>query len=500
MFKKYIHYDQDLEKAIIGIILLEVEAFDMVQDVLTPEMFYNIALGEIFAAFQEMKKARIPIDLLTACNYLHNRPDNQYLKPNQIAPALSKATGEVVNSANLLAWANMVKTLYIRREWSKIKAAPSDSLESMAEAQAKITSLQAVGGAMDFLHIDDTLIDLWRHVAKVEESTEAGIPTGCKRLDIINGGYTSGQFIVLGARPSVGKSAFMGKAVLDAADKGYHVGVISLEMPREQIAARLGSIVSGVDFWRIYRAKLGDDKERQIAFDKINRLAGKSIYIADKVRVNLSDIRSAAYRMVRAKKLHILYLDYLQLVDTSTGEKNSNREREVANLSRGLKILAMELSIPIVALAQLNRDIEKAGGPVRYPKLSDLRESGSLEQDADAVIFLHRDWKAGKTTDENGRTTEDRADIVVPKWRNGEDTNGTGPIKMGFDGPKMKFLDEIADDRGIPRPPVVTGARLYIEEKKTPPPPPVQITMDIPPGFKRVDMNTGEILEEDEPF
>jgi replicative DNA helicase len=507
-FKKHIHHDTDIEKAIVGIIILEREAITLVGDILEPEMFYHATLSEFYKYLLEMHKKGLPIDLLTATNYIVNKIGSDKLKSGQtIGYVLLKCTQDVVNSANVVAWANIIRGLYVRREWVKIKATSSDDIEAMLEAQDKIKNLTTKANEMGFMHLDDALIDLARHIAQVEAGEVKGIPTGCKMLDLLNGGYTC-QFIVLAARPSVGKSAFMGKAALEAAEAGYNVGLISLEMPRQQIAARLGSIVSGLDFWRIYRAKLGEDKEREINHQKLMKLAGRSIYIADKVAVTLNDIRAAAFRMKRAGKLDILYIDYLQLIDTTTGVINSNREREVAQLSRGLKILSLELGIPIIALAQLNRDIEK--GPPRYPKLSDLRESGSLEQDADAVIFLHRDYKAGKPVDEDGFSTENFADIVVPKWRNGEDTNGTGPIKMGFIGALMQFTDELPVKiraLGISAPPPAikpqyqapqpTGARLFIETPK-------QGTLELPAGgnWKKIDSTTGEIIEDedDRPF
>jgi replicative DNA helicase len=269
----------------------------------------------------------------------------------------------------------------------------------------------------------------------VQHKELTGVTTGFNTLDRITGGLQPGGMYIVAARPSVGKSAFMGKMVYNAAKKGLTVGVISLEMTDNQITARISSLATEIEYWRIYRSRLVDEEQNERFYRLTAEVSELPILISDKTGVDISEIKAKISRIKRKAKIDVLYIDYLQLLDTDDRERNYNREQQVSKISRGLKLLAKDYNMPIVVLAQLNRVSEQQSD--KRPKLHNLRESGSLEQDADGVIFLHRDWMSGIKVDENGNSTEGQADIIIAKWRDGEITE----YKIGFDGTKMKFYE-----------------------------------------------------------
>ena len=267
-----------------------------------------------------------------------------------------------------------------------------------------------------------------------------GVSTSLTSLDRLNGKFRDTNLIVIGARPSVGKSAFMGRIATHAAFEGKTVGIISLEMEDKDILARSVSAESEVDFWRIDRNKFEQEEEqRNSVYKTIGKLSTLPIYFSDTAQVGMTDIRAKAERLKQRHGVDLLIIDYLQLVEPENAS-NRNREQEVSKISRGLKLLAMNMKIPVIILAQLNRQSAETGD--KKPQLHHLRESGSIEQDADVVMFLHRDWVSGIKVDESGDSTEYQADLLVRKWRNG----GPCDIKLGFHGPTMKFTEIIRSE------------------------------------------------------
>jgi replicative DNA helicase len=285
----------------------------------------------------------------------------------------------------------------------------------------------------------DLMIELFKHREKMQ-TQGPGMLTGLKRLDKTNGGFMNGDMIVLGARPSVGKSAFLGLLAMNMARNSKNVGIISLEMSNAKIAGRLAALDTGVDFATLYRGLAIDEKQQEALYYQLaNQTSQMPIYVSDKTQVSIPEIKAKAQKLKHKHGCDILFIDYLQLVDsTGAGNKNSNRENEVRMMSRGCKLMAKELDIPVVVLAQLNREVTARQGADRYPKLSDLRESGSIEQDADVVAFLHRDWMAGLQIKEDGSSTEREADLIIRKWRDGEPNL---MIPLDFDPPRMKFSE-----------------------------------------------------------
>jgi replicative DNA helicase len=283
------------------------------------------------------------------------------------------------------------------------------------------------------------MVDLYKHQEEMKVTGGIGVATGFKSLDRENGGFQNGQLIVIGARPSMGKSALVGGMGIEISKKGLKVGIVSLEMSNTEIAARLAAYDTDTDFNVVYRGLYKDMDETHRLYDKIsNSTSTLPIYVSDKTKVNIPEIRAKAEKLKSLHGLDCLFIDYLQLVSAIGGSYSKNRENEIAEMSRGCKIMAKELDIPVVLLCQLNREVTKRKGTERYPQLSDLRESGAIEQDADVVMFLHRDFMAGYETDENGNKTDRQADLVVRKWRNGR---SNFIIPLDFDPPKMKFKE-----------------------------------------------------------
>lgn len=438
MFKPYIHYDKELEGAILGACLIEKHAFARIRGLLTAECFYAEENRIIFETISEMWEFGFPIDTLTVTSKIMRSGKNMMKGQEILNPYhIVSLTNSVVSTANLEPHALIVRQLYAERELERIKhefSEGGDVVEKAKKMQEELYRIIQIKTTDDWKDIADVIMELHEHMDAVKDKEIIGIPTGFSEFDYITSGLGKGQLIVVAARPSVGKSAFLGGLVINAARHDFKVGIISLEMSNVEVGARFGSLVSDVEFYKIFRNLMHDEKERDNVHAHLNSLAGLPIKISEKTNVNISDIRAKVSQLIAKDKLDILFVDYLQLVESEEG-RNYNREQEVAKMSRGFKLMSREFNIPVIVLAQLNREAEKSAS--KKPQLHHLRESGAIEQDADGVIFLHRDWKSGILANEHGQTTEFEADLIIAKWRNGE----LKEIKIGFDPPKMKFFD-----------------------------------------------------------
>lgn len=435
-FREFIHYDKQMESAVLGVLLLEKFSFERVVGVLTEESFYLDANKKVFSTIKKMWERQLPIDLMTVCQYIVRTLDTKELDGYNVPYYLMRLTNSVCSSAHLEYHSFLIRQLYAEREILKIKygsMGDGDVLERSKRMQDELLKLSQFKVTNDWEDMVDGVMQLHQHMDNVKDKDLIGVPTGFSKVDFITGGFSGGQVIIIAARPSVGKSALLNSMVLNAAKLNHKVGIISLEMPTLQMTARMGAVVSEIEFYKIFRNKMYDEKERDFVYQGLTELSNLPIKITDKTGVNISDIRAKVAQLIHKKELDILFIDYLQLVDSESGNKNYNREQEVAKMSRGLKIMAMDFNIPIVVLAQLNREAAKE----KKPQLHHLRESGSIEQDADIVMFLHRDWKVGILENEHGNSTEYEADLILAKTRNGE----TPEIKIGFNPSQMKFYD-----------------------------------------------------------
>jgi replicative DNA helicase len=438
--KEGIHYAKEIEAAILGICLLEKDAFGRVYSLIKPEMFYMADNVHVFQTMSEMYDQSAPIDHLTVWQRMTEKGIE--LSASNSAWYLTKLSMNVVSSSHLEYHCHLVKTFWKKRELETITRSGFDASEDpnaqANEISKKLFEILGSEVKQDWYDLNDLYWNLLIHQNEIRDGKKTLLTTGFKAIDRLNGGFSPGQLIVIGARPSVGKSALMNKIAFAAARQQFTVGIISLEMNNTDIAARLASLQSDTSFNVIYRNLFNDENEHRIFYDTISKSSQLPIYVSDKTKVDVNEIRAKAWKLKHKKGLSILIIDYLQLVDSAGGKSNYNREQEVAKISRGLKLMAMEFEIPVVVLCQLNRSVTARKGKDRYPQLSDLRESGAIEQDADVVMMLHRDWMSGhQAHPETGESTEYEADLLGVKWRNG----ATFHLPLEFSPGLMKFSE-----------------------------------------------------------
>lgn len=451
-FIEHFHYDRGIEEAILGVCMLETNNFGLIQGMLQKECFYYEAHQLIYEGIAEMWKENLPIDILTVVNYVIRK---NITLPGVEYPGLfvTKLTNAVVSNAHTEYHALKLREMYCERELVRLRQSPSlsdkDPLAKIDALKEQLDKLSHIKITNDWKDMGTNVVELAAHMAKVKDLEIIGAPMGYRSIDLMTSGLQPGTLTIIGARPSVGKTAFMNGLILHQACLEWPVGVISLETPRLRLTARMASHITRTDFHKIYRNNFYEEKQRRDVYDGLSVLSSLPINISDKVDVNIDDIRAKAAQLIYKKKLKILYVDYLQLIEADETNRNINREQQISKISRGCKTMSMEFGIPVVLLAQLNREVEKS--PDKKPQLHHLRESGSLEQDGDGVIFLHRDWKSGITQDEHGSSTEHHADVIIAKWRDGQ----VGTFKIGFDGPKMRFYDpetEYDNRQVLPKP------------------------------------------------
>jgi replicative DNA helicase len=440
--QKHIHYDRDLEMAIIGACLLEGMAMGRIYGSIEAETFYSSGHQEVYRAMKEMYDNSAPIDILTVTEWIVRKGITD-LEGSNVPYFVTRTTYAVVGTTHLEYHCYLIKEMWRRRKILEIKFSAfedeSDTGKNLYDLHTEINKITSGGIKKDWYAMDEIIFNLMKHQSEMVKGTKSFVTTGFKKADHLNGGFYNGQMIVIGARPSVGKSALMGQMALKMAREGKKVGIISLEMNNNEIAARLSSIETGIDFSRIYRDIANDELLHKRFYDKVSKdTINLPIFLSDKTKVNVHEIRAKATKLKATRGCDCLMIDYLQLIDSSTENRNYNREQEVAQMSRGLKLMAQELDIPVIVLCQLNRQVTHSSYADRFPKLSHLRESGSIEQDADVVMFIHRDYVSGWQVDDQGASTENKADLIAAKWRNG----ATFHLELDFDPPKMKFSEK----------------------------------------------------------
>jgi replicative DNA helicase len=439
-FTKDVHYSPWLEAAVLGACMLEKTAFGRTHGVIREEMFYHDANKLVYSAISHLYSAGLPVDILTVIDRIKG-----VLKISEInmLPAeyhVVDLTQSVVSSAHLESHCLIIKRMWMEREVIRLTHGglklEGDVTMQLIQLQTAIRDINAGDYEKDWYDMSDLAMGLVQHQEKLKANPDAYVKTGIRELDEKNGGFFPGNLIVIGARPGAGKSAFMAQMALNMARSKKRVGIISLEMSNNEIMGRLSALDTNFDFQKIYRSLFVDERERDMFLDRLAKsTANLPIYTTDKTRVNVTDIRAKADKLKAKKGLDILFIDYLQLI-SGDQPKNKTRENIIAEISRACKVMAKELDIPVVILCQLNRESMKRQGEARYPQLSDLRESGAIEQDADVVMFIHRDWVVGVTENADGQSTENEADLIVRKWRNAEPNLH---VPLEFDGPKMAF-------------------------------------------------------------
>lgn len=442
----------DLEEIVLGAILIERDAFSLVDSILKPEHFHLSSNRVIYEAANSLFKNQEPIDAATVTV--------QLLKSKNLDSAggalrLAELTSKVGSSAHIKNHALIIKQQYFSREMLDISQKTSrriiegeDIDDVMVWHDKVVESLQEeMIGEKSTLHVFDSvrksLRSLAERVKAARQGKHTGIPTGLKQLDSITNGWQNSEVIVIAARPAMGKTAFALHFAKSAAVNGFPVAIFSLEMSDESLADRLLISESGVDA-NNYKSGRMSQKEQDDVEKAANKFTDLPMYIDDNASVSMSYIRSKARLLHKQGKCRMVIIDYLQLV-TEGGEKGRNREQEVSQMSREAKILAKELNIPVLLLSQLNRKVEDRGD--KRPLLADLRESGAIEQDADMVCFIHRpEYYKISMKDKNGFDVANGIEFLISKYRNG----ATGDIQLQHNGSLSRIYDIGAVSSDLP--------------------------------------------------
>lgn len=428
----------DLEEAVLGAIMLEKNAALEILDFLRPESFYSEAHQKIYAAIVDLASEYKPVDMLTVTEELRKR--NQL---DEIGGAyyISTLTGKIASAVHLEFHARIIAQKYIQRELIRVasdiqRQAYDDSIDVLDLLNFSEQSIfQLAEGNINKEAIKISQI-INSAIEKIEEAGQrednlSGIPSGFTSLDRVTSGWQPSDLVIVAARPSMGKTAFvLSMARNMAVNHQIPIVLFSLEMSVLQLVNRLIAAETELGSEKLRSGKLADYEWQQLEM-KVKNLNDAPIFIDDTPAISLFDLRAKCRRLKTQHNIKMIIIDYLQLM-SGTSETKGNREQEVSTISRGLKAIAKELDVPIIALSQLNRSVEMRSGDKR-PQLSDLRESGAIEQDADLVIFIHRPEKYGITEDYEGKSTKGLAEIIIAKHRNGAVTDI-----------QLKFRDELA--------------------------------------------------------
>lgn len=426
----------DAERALLGAIILKPDVMHDVSVTVYPESFYADKHREIYRAILEIFSKGDPIDVLTITTKLKNK---DLLERTGGASYVTELVETVPAAGNGLYYAQLVQDKSILR--GMINAAdeiaelgysdPENIDEAMDIAEKKIFQVTNAPTTQKFTPISSSLTEAWDRFEKLnsEEYEQRGIPTGFTALDNVLAGFQRSDLIILAARPSMGKTTFALDLARNAAKSGASVGIFSLEMSDQQLVDRMLAAEAGVDAWKLRTGKLSTDQEFEAVQSAMARLAESPIHIDDQPGNNILKMRSSARRLKNEHGLDLLVVDYLQLMSPTATKASDSMVQQVTEISRSLKILARELDVPVLALSQLSRAVEQRGGK---PRLSDLRDSGSIEQDADVVMFIHREDKINKESDR-----PNIAEILIEKHRNGP----VGMAELYFDGKHVRFLN-----------------------------------------------------------
>ena len=434
----------DLEEAVLGALMLEKDALTSVIDILKPESFYKDAHQEIYRSIVILFNNSEPVDMLTVSNQLRLEGKLEMVGG---AYYLTELTSRVNSAANVEFHARIVAEQSIKRELIRISSEiQQEAFEDTSDAFQLLDRTEQALFEVSESNIRKNYADMRSIMREALNELEArknhkdgltGIPSGFTALDRITSGWQKSDLVIIAARPGMGKTAFVVTAMRNAAvDFNHAVAIFSLEMSNVQLVNRLISAEAELESEKIKKGTLADYEWEQLVH-KTAKLSNAPIFIDDTPALSILELRAKCRRLKAQHDVKLIIVDYLQLMsgDTSRGS-SGNREQEIASISRALKNIAKELDVPVLALSQLSRAVETRGGDKR-PQLSDLRESGSIEQDADLVMFLYRPEYYGITEDEDGQPMQGVGEVIIAKHRNGSlDT-----AKLKFIGKYTKFAD-----------------------------------------------------------
>ena len=423
----------EAERSLIGSILLDQDAMIKVGDKVRPENFYDPANKEVFSAIRELFEERKPIDIVTLSSALKKK---KLLTKVGGSAYLTKLMNAVPTASHVEEYADIVHEASMRRKLIATAAQINEFAFNEDEiirnvldtAEQSLFNISRGNLKSNFVSARSLLKETYERAADVDKNKKdlLGIPSGYRDLDKLLGGFQPSDLVILAARPSVGKTALSLDIALNAAVKSKKkVGFFSLEMSSQQLMERLLSMQANVSFWNLRTGQLKDEAFTRLA-DAMGELSEAELFIDDTPGSHIMEIRTKARRLQMEYGLDMIVVDYMQLIH---GSRTESRQLEVSDISMSLKNLARELNVPVISLSQLSRAVESRDS--KRPQLSDLRDSGSIEQDADVVMFIHREERYKPDTERKGI-----ADIIVAKHRNGP----VGDIEMAFIKEQARFV------------------------------------------------------------
>ncbi|WP_369823697.1 MULTISPECIES: replicative DNA helicase [Sporosarcina] len=429
-------HNNEAEQSVLGAIFLEPQALITASEILLPEDFYRVAHKKIFETMLVLNDRGQPVDLVTIAEELKVKNELEDVGGISYITELANA---VPTAANIVYYANIVEEKALLRRLIRVATdivedgyTREDEVEALlGEAEKKMMEVSNRKNAGDFRHIKDVLVETYDNIELLHtrKGDVTGIPTGFRDLDQITAGFQRNDLIIVAARPSVGKTAFALNVAQNVATKtDENVAIFSLEMGAEQLVMRMLCAEGNIDAQVLRTGNLEADDWRKLTM-AMGSLSNAGIFIDDSPGIRINEIRSKCRRLQQEHGLGMIMIDYLQLI-MGSGRGSDNRQQEVSEISRSLKALARELKIPVIALSQLSRGVEQRQD--KRPMMSDLRESGSIEQDADIVSFLYREDYYDKETE-----MQNMIEIIIAKQRNGP----TGTVTLAFAKEYNKFLN-----------------------------------------------------------
>jgi replicative DNA helicase len=436
----------DLEEAVLGSLMLDKNCVSAVMDILKPESFYVDAHQRVFNAITQLFQSHKPIDILTVTHQLKKNNELELVGGPYF---ISRLTNRVASAANVEFHARIVVQKFIQRELIRVSTETIreayedhiDVLDLLDKAESNLFKVVETNIRRSYQSMAGIIKEAIANIEKAGQQKDgiSGVPSGFSNLDRVTAGWQPSDLVVVAARPGMGKTAFVLALARNAAiDFGVPVAFFSLEMSSVQLVTRLISAETELPADKLKKGNLQDHEWEQLN-SKITRLADAKIFIDDTAAINIFEVRAKCRRLKAEHNIGLVIIDYLQLM-TAGNEGKGNREQEISTISRSLKAIAKELNVPIIVLSQLNRAVETRGGQgggQKRPQLSDLRESGAIEQDADMVVFLYRDEYYKIFADENGNSTVGLAQVIIAKHRNG----ALEDVPVRFIGHLSKFAD-----------------------------------------------------------
>lgn len=434
----------DMENAVVGAVMIEQDAYGMVSEILKPESFYDHRNQLIYKAVQNLSLQQKPVDMLSVTDYLEQQGELE--EAGGPANIVALANG-VTSSAHIVYHAKVVQQKYLARQMitfaSTVLTKAFDQTQDVAdllnEAEMSIFNLSQNNMKKSAQQINPYIREVMDMISKAASRTDglSGLSSGFEGIDKMTSGWQNSDLVIIAARPAMGKTAFVLSMMKKMAiDMRQPIAMFSLEMSNAQLVRRLMGNVCEISGEKLRNGQLKPNEWAQLDA-RVQTMNDAPVYLDDTSGLSIFELRTKARRLVREHDVKMIMIDYLQLM-TASGANFNSRQEEVSIISRSLKGLAKELDIPIVALSQLNRGVEnREGNEGKRPQLSDLRESGAIEQDADIVCFIHRPEYYGITLDENNRDMRGMAEFIIAKHRNG----ATGIVKMKFRHEFARFED-----------------------------------------------------------